>query len=233
MTKAPGHPFLVPYPDEKERYVAVVANPNGELWGKISKKRSYVNAVKDCHNKDGPCGCSDWPGLYMDAESLHEGTFGHSRKEPWYSCWSNQQTEAMPADVLNRFDVKKVGELVLFSDVESHQQAPVFMCIIRALQYVIAAVRLPGVTSGGLSLHSCQESHIVLRYRLEQEQLRALENCQHTLNGKEGMWLGPESVSMLATSASCPLVSWAWLVEIPYAWKLLPTGVMETCRCNT
>ena len=66
MTQALGHPFLVPYLDVKDCYVAVVSNPIGELWDKISKKREYMDAVKDRQNEDDLCGCPDWPGYFMD-----------------------------------------------------------------------------------------------------------------------------------------------------------------------
>ena len=65
----PGHPTLVQSKSNTECYIAAVSNPIGELWGIISKKKDYRDALKDCRNAYDLCCCSDWLGYYLDTLS--------------------------------------------------------------------------------------------------------------------------------------------------------------------
>ena len=53
----------------KDRYVAIVSNPVGELWVHVNKKRNYIDAAKDCQDDDALCGCPEWLGFFYNVST--------------------------------------------------------------------------------------------------------------------------------------------------------------------
>ena len=68
--------------------------------------------MKERPHIDDLCACPDWLGNFVDNDTL-EGSFGHARQELYYSYWNNKSDD-IPADMLNRFDPKRVEEMVVY-----------------------------------------------------------------------------------------------------------------------